>query len=979
IASASAPTVRLVRPQGVRETTQGEVVDVEVEARAAPGRDVVQVVLLLDGQAVAADDGPPWALQVTVPQDAATGSDLRLVAQAIDDTGDTAVSDAALLRVLNEAPQARFTAIPFGPRDVRVDARGVTDDYTPVEALQVRFDFEDDGAWDTEWAVEKVAEHQYPAEGQYTLRMQVRDGIGQVSEAVRAVSFQDQRVAFGDIESEFWTGSVTVTGTVRVLPGHTLTIGEGTLIQVVQVDQNGDGVGEYGLDVDGQLVVQGTAEAPVVFQEFGDDPSAGAWRGIVLRGDQASSLTHVEIAHANRAVQIQDGSSVQHAVIRQARDAGVFLSGSARDNVIEDVAMSDLGRYGLWLAGAQGTQAADVTVDGCGQAGLQMDASSTLTLERGAFRGCGRCGGMLTSATATFSEVHFDGNTECGLFAQGGQVNATDGSMRANGAEGFFALEAVAGSVERHQIVDNGREGVRLQVRNNNNPTVAVRRSNIHGNGGQGSTTYAYVNPALAVSDSLNDGRVSTSGTWRAPDGGRILAAQVSFSEGGPLRNNGYLRDVRGVTLRSFSRDANEWVPLGDGQEGLQVAAERNTNVGQAPTMRVLALLYRADNGGVRQITVGHLGAASDARDNYLGDFPLVLDDVQFSQPSRLDFQGFMGVPFADDWAFGPYMGRAITEPTVWRGTVWLTGDVSVDVGASLQIEAGTTVRVAPIDQDGDGVGEYTLTARGALVLDGTADAPVRFVPDVPSDIDGRAWQGIDVYGPDSRLSHTQVVGAEVGLDARGAGFLAADLTVRDGHIGLVANGGEPRFERLRSLANTVDGVRLLAPATVAGAVIQGNGERGVWIDSASTLEDATVTDSGTRGVDVTALGAALHFCDISGSGEDGVVVTGLASVVLTDSDIQANGGAGVWFQATGSNLEPSGTVNRCNLFGNAPAGGPGANGMGSASANTSANDVLNDGRVTESGTYVAPGPIERAQVRFSEGGPLRNTGGLRR
>ncbi len=76
------------------------------------------------------------------------------------------------------APTASFTVTPASG-DTRtpftVDASTSSDAEDPVTALEVQWDWEGDGVWDTTWTGQKTAEHQYASPGTYTIRMKVRD------------------------------------------------------------------------------------------------------------------------------------------------------------------------------------------------------------------------------------------------------------------------------------------------------------------------------------------------------------------------------------------------------------------------------------------------------------------------------------------------------------------------------------------------------------------------------------------------------------------------------------------------------------------------------------------------------------------------------------------------------------------------------------------------------------------------------------
>jgi len=78
----------------------------------------------------------------------------------------------------NAPPVARFTLAPASgtvERDFLVDASTSTDDKTPASKLKVRWDWENDGVWDTTYTTVKTATHRYGSEGGRTIRLQVQD------------------------------------------------------------------------------------------------------------------------------------------------------------------------------------------------------------------------------------------------------------------------------------------------------------------------------------------------------------------------------------------------------------------------------------------------------------------------------------------------------------------------------------------------------------------------------------------------------------------------------------------------------------------------------------------------------------------------------------------------------------------------------------------------------------------------------------
>jgi len=90
----------------------------------------------------------------------------------------------------NSPPVARFA---FSPPSGGVgtpfafDASASWDAETSPDGLEVRWDWEDDGAWDTLWSPAKVAARAFPAAGLYSVRLAVRDAGGLTNETVRRV------------------------------------------------------------------------------------------------------------------------------------------------------------------------------------------------------------------------------------------------------------------------------------------------------------------------------------------------------------------------------------------------------------------------------------------------------------------------------------------------------------------------------------------------------------------------------------------------------------------------------------------------------------------------------------------------------------------------------------------------------------------------------------------------------------------------
>ena len=89
----------------------------------------------------------------------------------------------------NTPPRALFKISPSGGTINTVfgfDASSSTDDYDPDENLLVRWDFEGNGTWDTDWDTEKVLNHQFSNGAKYYVTLEVKDSKGLIDQSVQS-------------------------------------------------------------------------------------------------------------------------------------------------------------------------------------------------------------------------------------------------------------------------------------------------------------------------------------------------------------------------------------------------------------------------------------------------------------------------------------------------------------------------------------------------------------------------------------------------------------------------------------------------------------------------------------------------------------------------------------------------------------------------------------------------------------------------
>lgn len=135
-----------------------------------------------------------------------TGADVCRGAKQTDCTGPDGIGDTRfnldgdtfdyqpLMRMPglpNTAPKAAFTYSPstiYTTTMVTLDANPSWDYEDAETALQVRWDFTNDGTWDTSWSTVKTTTRQYSQVGTYAVKLEVRDAAGLASNTTKTLS-----------------------------------------------------------------------------------------------------------------------------------------------------------------------------------------------------------------------------------------------------------------------------------------------------------------------------------------------------------------------------------------------------------------------------------------------------------------------------------------------------------------------------------------------------------------------------------------------------------------------------------------------------------------------------------------------------------------------------------------------------------------------------------------------------------------------
>ena len=315
-----------------------------------------------------------------------------------------------------------------------------------------------------------------------------------------------------------WEGEVLIDGVLTVAPEVVLEIRPGTVVRFTHFDSNGDGIGEHEIFIQGRLLAEGTAQAPILFTAAQPDPRPGSWGAInMMMAEEENIFAHCIVEYGYRGFHAHFARArVRDSLFRRNMRGFQFQESTVtveRCRVEENI-------NGLQLGGGGGGRR-DCTVSGSywGVRCVYVE----LTVE-----GCRITDNLINGLNARDSQVQVRGSrisgNRRGLYLQRSEGRVDASILDGNSEHGIF-LENSRAEIVANRISDNGRSGVRWL-----DSEGALSGNHLAGNG-----LYALVNDGAQ--------HLTTTGNWWGSVDAAAIARLIRDGRDRPGLGNVETRD----------------------------------------------------------------------------------------------------------------------------------------------------------------------------------------------------------------------------------------------------------------------------------------------------------------------------------------------------------------------------------------------------------------------------------------------------
>lgn len=222
-------------------------------------------------------------------------------------------------------------------------------------------------------------------------------------------------------------------------------------------------------------------------------------------------------------------------------------------------------------------------------------------------------------------------------------------------------------------------------------------------------------------------------------------------------------------------------------------------------------------------------------------------------------------------------LAGVIKSDLTLSGEILLSGDLLILPGVSVTLLPGTTLRIRTSESskiDPEYLSSFTeILVRGTLNAEGTAAAPILFLPETPAADGEVAWAGITFERTSAGLlRHCRIEGAEQGILLLAATPQITENLLRNCRYGIVVQGAGGAMIRDNLIEAGEGGLFVLngAAPEIVGNRIKAQSEEGLFVDRTSQPRLGRNDISGNDiGLLLHNPGLPFERSNISGNRED--------------------------------------------------------------------------------------------------------------
>jgi hypothetical protein len=252
-----------------------------------------------------------------------------------------------------------------------------------------------------------------------------------------------------------------------------------------------------------------------------------------------------------------------------------------------------------------------------------------------------------------------------------------------------------------------------------------------------------------------------------------------------------------------------------------------------------------------------------------------------------------------------------IAENAIWTDSVYVSGDLKIAAGKTLTIKPGTTVYIAP--DDNENMYDPTMIefrVDGTLIAEGTESNPIEFKSWTENPQPGD-WAGIQVFGgtASASLAYCNISDAYHGIKSYRPTQLS-HCTISNCEVygvfleGNGANGSELAYCTING--NGGDGVLVDSTNSILiDHCVLNNNFDGIWLTQASncSIETSLMKSNSQNGVKAGNSDCTYEWCTVESNGQQGVYLEQSAGTI-SNTRIWKNTANGLYCYGSSSTPE---------------------------------------------------------------------------